>query len=77
MIVGFETYTFFCNGASDSGSLHFTLGVDDDTSVVLQRKRSSQILELKKGGQISVPQSTGRRHPFGAMLSVGGRRQRA
>ena len=36
MIVGFETYTFFCNGASDSGSLHFTLGVDDDTRVILE-----------------------------------------
>lgn len=31
-----ETYAFLCDGASDSRSLHFTLGVDYDTGVVLE-----------------------------------------
>ena len=30
-----STYAFFCDGASDGRALHLTLGVDDDTGVVL------------------------------------------
>ena len=30
-----STYAFFCDGASDGRALHLTLGVDDNTSVVL------------------------------------------
>ena len=31
-----STYTFFCDGTSDGRTLHLTLGVDDNTSVVLE-----------------------------------------
>ena len=30
-----NTHAFFCDRASDGGTLHLTLGVDDDTSVIL------------------------------------------
>lgn len=30
------TYTFFCDGSGDGRSLHFTLGVDNNTSIVLE-----------------------------------------
>lgn len=31
-------YAFFCDGTSDGRALHFTLGVDYDTGVVLKHK---------------------------------------
>lgn len=41
------TYAFFCYRSGDSRTLHFTLGVDDDTSIVLWRKSSNRVLKNK------------------------------
>ena len=35
------THTFFCYGASDGGTFHFSLGVDNYASIVLVKMGSS------------------------------------
>lgn len=69
------TYAFLRYWASDGGTLHLALGVDDDTSVVLTR----QVLRRQIHSQSSkyTPRSRGIHRPDGAMPCAGEQRQRA
>ena len=49
---GPDVGALLCNGTSDGRSLHFTLGVDDNTSVILKYNMRSRI-QSKSGGHTS------------------------
>ena len=64
-----STYAFFCDGASDGRALHLTLGVDNNTSVILEYAESGDVfIRVAR----SIPRSRGRHHLFGAMLFADG-----
>ena len=60
------THAFFCYGASDCGTFHFSLGVHNHTSIVLVKMGSKYKLRCCD----DIPQNKGRHHLSDAMIYV-------
>lgn len=73
---GKTTYAFFCYGTCDSRSLHFTLGVDYNAGIILNRAVHS-VKGASNWMGWNVPQSIRIHHLAGARLCVDERLLRA
>lgn len=52
------THTFFCYGASDGGTFHFSLGVDNYASIVLIKMSSEYKLGCNAMTYLKVKEDT-------------------